>query len=206
MLGSLLFKGGFGSSSPQQYFAFQQLANGLHLAMHALTEDAHPLQSKLIFSQTNDTLEDNFLNVYEIYGLDLNAELAVLSACNTGYGTLVRGEGPASLAQAFAYAGCPSVVMSKWRADDAASSTLMIAFFNYLKEGMSKSAALQQAQADYLAAADPAHAHPYFWSNFSVIGSNKPLQTEPSNGWWWLLLLLPAMAFWLRKRIARPAA
>ena len=67
-------------------------------------------------------LEDNFLHVYELYNMKLPIDMAVLSACNTGFGKLETGEGFMSLGRAFAYAGCPSVVMSHWKVDDQATA------------------------------------------------------------------------------------
>ena len=83
--------------------------NIIHLAMHALIDHQNPMYSRLVFSQDpTDSLEDGYLNAYEIYDMDLSADLAVLSTCQTGYGKLEQGEGVMSLARAFAYAGCPS--------------------------------------------------------------------------------------------------
>ena len=106
----------------------------LHLAMHAIIDEENPLQSKLIFTQDQDTLEDGFLNAYELYNMRLTAEMAVLSACNTGFGKLVRGEGVLSLGRAFAYAGCPSIVMSLWPAQDKATADIMRYFYQGLFE------------------------------------------------------------------------
>lgn len=185
--------------------AFKHLAHRyqvLHLAMHAFLSDENAYQSKLVFAQVADSVEDNFLNVYEILGLNLSAELSVLSACHTGYGTLLQGEGPVSLAQAFAYAGCPSVVMSQWQADDQATSFLMKRFFMHLSEGLDKSKALQQAKLDYLAQADPAQLHPYYWANFVVVGSDKPL-AQNTFPWGWaagVILIVGACVYVLRRR------
>lgn len=77
-----------------------------------------------------------------LYNMEIPAELAVLSACETGYGKLERGEGIMSLARAFAYAGCLSIVMSHWLVDDRASAQLMDHFYRYLSEGLPKDEAL----------------------------------------------------------------
>lgn len=161
----------------------------LHLAMHALTDDEDPLYSKFLFTNTkNDSTEDNYLNAYELYNMELNADLAVLSACNTGYGKIERGEGAMSLARAFKYAGCPSVVMSLWQADDEATSTLMVDFFKNLKQSNTKSVSLRDAKLNYLKQADNITSHPYFWSNFVVLGDNTPVENGNDYKWlWWLL-------------------
>jgi CHAT domain-containing protein len=164
----------------------------LHLAMHALTDDEDPLYSKFLFTNTKgDSIEDNYLNAYELYNMELNADLAVLSACNTGYGKIEKGEGAMSLARAFKYAGCPSIVMSLWQADDEATSALMIDFFKNLKQSNTKSVSLRDAKLNYLKQADNITSQPYFWSNFVVLGDNTPIELGYNYNWvWWLLGLI----------------
>ena len=174
----------------------------IHLAMHALVDDRNPMYSKLIFSQEGDSLNDGFLNTYELYNMNLNAELAVLSACNTGSGKLVRGEGIMSLARGFAYAGCPSVVMSHWQVDDEATAQLMEYFYEGLSEGLSKSTALRQAQLKFLETAEPRQAHPFYWSSFVMIGEDTPVK-EDSNLWLYALgglVLLLVVGVYMRRR------
>ena len=179
----------------------------IHLAMHALADDQQPMNSQLVFSQhSTDSLEDNRLHAYELYDMKLSADLAVLSACETGYGKLEQGEGIMSLARAFAYAGCPSIVMSHWLVDDAASAELMDVFYNYLSDGMPKDEALQQAKLAYLASATAQRAHPFFWSNFVLVGDATPLANMANDGKWLyvgggvLMLLVVAGAFYFYKQ------
>ncbi|MCB0842082.1 MAG: CHAT domain-containing protein, partial [Bacteroidetes bacterium] len=139
----------------------------IHLAMHALVNDQEPLQSRLLFYQPqhdslsgeyrsaslenlNSSFEDSYLNVHEIYNLELNSQLAVLSACNTGVGVMHRGEGIFSLARAFMYAGVPSIITSLWKARDLPTQQIMAIFYKNLKAGMSKDEALRQAKLSYL--------------------------------------------------------
>lgn len=155
----------------------------LHLAMHAFVNDSVPLYSSLIFAQekpqknenpTHNTLgEDGQLFAYEIYNLSLRAELVVLSACQTGYGKQRQGEGIMSLAHAFRYAGCPNIVTSLWQADDQSTAKLMEHFYMYLKQGMPKDEALQQARVAYLK--EDNQAHPFFWASFVLLGDEKPV-------------------------------
>ncbi|MEL6846260.1 MAG: CHAT domain-containing protein, partial [Bacteroidota bacterium] len=159
----------------------------LHLAMHAFTHDETPNLSGLVFSPPSENAqsasEDGILHTYEIYDLKLNADLAVLSACNTGIGKLQKGEGVMSLARAFTYAGCPSLLMSLWQADDEATRKVMDGFFANLQDGLSKSTALKQAKLDFLANTD--RPHPHYWGAFVVIGQDQPVK---SNKYWpWLL-------------------
>jgi len=100
----------------------------VHLAMHGFVDKNNPTNSGLIFSRmsSQDTLaEDGYLYAHELYNMDINSKLAVLSACNTGYGKFTKGEGVMSLAHAFSYAGCPSIVMSHWNVDDESTAKLM---------------------------------------------------------------------------------
>jgi CHAT domain-containing protein/Tfp pilus assembly protein PilF len=157
----------------------------LHLAMHALIDDNNPMNSRLAFARdATDSLEDGYLNAYELYNMELSADLAVLSACETGFGSLKKGEGIMSLARAFAYAGCPSLVMSHWKVDDRSSSQLMNAFYGYLSQGLSKNEALRQAKLTFLKDADEQTAHPFYWGSFAVVGNIDPILEESNWRWW----------------------
>lgn len=147
----------------------------LHFAMHALINDEDPLASKLIFTLDNDTIEDGFLNTYEIYDLNLNADLAVLSACKTGVGKLSKGEGIMSLARGFLYAGVPGIVMTLWEVEDISSANIMADFYRNLKEGLSKDLALRNSKLTYLNTANQLQSHPYFWAAYVQIGDNSPV-------------------------------
>ncbi|HPS12163.1 MAG TPA: CHAT domain-containing tetratricopeptide repeat protein, partial [Prolixibacteraceae bacterium] len=148
----------------------------LHLAMHTIMNDSIPMFSKLVFTSSSDTMNDGYLNTQEIYNMKLNARLAVLSACNTGSGQMRAGEGVMSMARAFLYAGCPSIVMTLWEVEDKSSSRLMLNFYRYLFKGYTKPEALRKAKLDHLASADPLKAHPYFWMGYIVVGDPSPLK------------------------------
>jgi len=147
----------------------------LHLAMHTILNDKDPMFSKMVFSATTDTVEDGYLNTYEVYNLRLNCRMAVLSSCNTGSGLLNRGEGVMSLARGFIYAGCPSIVMTLWTVEDKSGVQLMTNFYKNLKQGKNKVKALQRAKISFLQQADPLKSHPYYWAGYVVIGNKKPL-------------------------------
>lgn len=177
----------------------------LHLAAHAIADDERPLRSGLAFSLEGDTLSDGFLHAYEIYKLALPAELAVISACNSGFGQLAEGEGAISLGRAFFHAGCRSIVVSQWLANDHSSAQLMAYFYDYLAQGFAKDEALRQAKLDYLDASDALTAHPYFWAGMTAVGDMRPIPASaPSyRKWLWLIGLagLLAIAFaWVRRR------
>ena len=154
----------------------------IHLATHAIVDDRNPLYSKLVFANDKSSREDGFLNTYELYNIRLNADLVVLSACNTGYGKLVRGEGIMSLARGFMYAGCPSIVMSLWPVDDLSTNRLMDHFYQNLASGFRKDEALRQAKIEYINEADNVKSNPFYWAGFVSIGSpdsvNLPSKTN----------------------------
>ncbi|MEM7368749.1 MAG: CHAT domain-containing tetratricopeptide repeat protein [Bacteroidota bacterium] len=176
----------------------------LHLAMHGFPNDQEPLLSSLLF-QSDSSRKGESLFAYELYTVSLAAELAVLSACHTGYGPVAKGEGIRSIARSFQYAGCPSVVMSLWEANGLVAKDLMPLFYGYLKAGHRKDVALQQAKIDFLDSAPTQLLHPQMWANFVLIGDPGPLSKETHNWWIWGLLLLLGcvLLFWVY-RILQP--
>jgi CHAT domain-containing protein len=189
--------------------SFKKLAGEshiIHLATHAFLDDDDPLQSKLVFSE--GTLEeDGFLNVYEIYNMDLNARMVVLSACNTGTGMIKSGEGIMSLARAFIYAGVPNIVMTLWTVSDRQSYKLMLGFYRHLISGRSTETALRKAKLDFLEEAEPEYQDPRYWAGFIFVGNPDSLLF--TNAYRWLVYILLAMAIGipgsmlLRKKIRR---
>ncbi len=160
----------------------------LHLAMHGAIDEKNPLNSGLIFSKS-DSSKDHFLSGYDLFAMQFKTGLAVLSACNTGNGELRRSEGVMSLARAFAYAGCPSTVMSLWSIPDESTSKVMLAFYKNLKNGEPKDIALQKAKLEYLANCPPQYSIPNEWGATVVIGNISPIDFR---AWWekpWFLML-----------------
>jgi CHAT domain-containing protein len=147
----------------------------LHLAMHTIIDDTNPMYSKMVFTQTNDSIEDGFLNTFELYNMNLNARMTVLSSCNSGSGILHRGEGVLSMARGFVYSGCPSIIMTLWSVEDNSGVKLMTSFYSYLLKGNNKSHSLKQSKIDFIKNADQLKSHPYFWSGYVVIGNKDAL-------------------------------
>jgi CHAT domain-containing protein len=166
--------------------------NVLHLAMHTILRDDNPLYSMLAFTNvdTGDTIEDNKLYAYEIYNMKLNAQMAVLSSCNSGFGKMQKGEGMMSLARGFIYAGCPSIIMTLWQVADKSSSELMTSFYKYLKRGKSKQEAMRLAKIDYLEEADDLTSNPYFWSGFVVLGDGSPIYQKSGFAYWMIVITI----------------
>jgi len=149
----------------------------IHLAMHGVLDSKHPILSSLVFSENDSDKEDNFLRAYEIAQMDLNADLVVLSACETGYGKFQQGEGVMSLAHSFAYAGASSVLMSLWKVNDLSTSQIMKNFYINIAKGWTKDRALRHAKLKYLKNKDNGNTvlHPAFWAAFVQTGDVAPL-------------------------------
>lgn len=185
--------------------SFKEKANEyglIHMATHAIVDDSDPEISRLVFNLAQDSLNDGYLHAYEIYNMELNAKLVTLSACNTGYGKIERGEGVMSLSWAFAYAGVPATVVSLWPASDKSTPELMKYFYQNLKEGQSKDVALNNARKQYLATAKGKARHPFYWGGFVLIGDNSPIEDDKPLLLWFSLGLISVLGviFLLRRR------
>lgn len=139
--------------------------------------------SSLAFTENRDSLEDNFLQAHEIAHLHLNADLVVLSACETGYGKFEQGEGVISLARSFMYAGTPSLVVSLWQVNDQSTSVIMNSFYQNIANGMQKDVALRQAKLEYLKIAKDIAGHPAFWSAFIQLGDTSSVKISQKGAY-----------------------
>ncbi|MCK9447353.1 MAG: CHAT domain-containing protein [Bacteroidales bacterium] len=178
-------------ASKQQFIHQAEHAHILHLSMHAIVDDENPLFSHLVFQPDSLDKASFELYTYELYGLRLNAAMAVLSACQTGVGKLREGEGVISLTRGFLYAGVPSIVMANWEVNDNAGAELMESFYTYLKKGYTRDKALQQAKIDYLESASMLKSHPFFWASYMLIGDNQVLDAKNTYGF--LLYFVPLL-------------
>jgi CHAT domain-containing protein/uncharacterized protein HemY len=143
----------------------------VHIATHGLLDTERPELSALIFSlvDENGQPQEGFLRAHEVYNLNLPAELVVLSACETGLGKQVRGEGLVGLTRGFMYAGAARVVVSLWAVSDRGTSELMARFYrNLLKDGERPAAALRAAQIELWRAGR--WQAPYYWAPFVLQG------------------------------------
>lgn len=143
--------------------------NYVHFATHGIIDENEPDLSSLILTQNRKSAEDGFLRATEIFNLDLYSDLVVLSACQTGLGKLIRGEGIVGLTRAFMYAGTPSILVSLWSVSDISTANLMGEFYkNLIKNKLSKTEALRKAQLTLMS--DEKYAHPFYWAPFVLIG------------------------------------
>ena len=143
----------------------------VHFATHGYLDSERPEFSALVLSLVNkDGLpQSGFLYAYEIYNMQLNSDVVVLSACETGLGKEIKGEGLVGLTRGFMYAGSPRVVVSLWSVNDRATADLMTRFYRkMLKENLRPAAALRAAQIEMLS--DRQWNEPYFWAAFALQG------------------------------------
>ncbi len=155
----------------------------LHLAMHGLLNIKEPTQTGLAFP-AGDSIA--LLNILEISQMELPAQLAVLSACNTASGVVFRGEGVMSLSRAFALAGCPALTANLWEVPSQETNAITANFLQHLKSGESKDDALRAAKLEYLNHAESERKHPFFWAGQVLIGNERPIRQ--SKNWVWYLL------------------
>ena len=163
--------------------------NVLHLAMHAVCEFESPIFSRLIFQGEGEDDNSRFCYASQIANMDIPADMVVLSACNTGSGQFIPGEGISSIARSFQYAGTKSSVYSLWKVPDVSTPDLMKNFYQYLKEGMDKPAALRKAKLSFIEqTSESAMIHPMYWAGFVVNGLPDPLELPGSDRHWYTVL------------------
>jgi CHAT domain-containing protein len=146
----------------------------VHFATHGVLNDEHPALSGIVLSLVDQAgrPQNGFLRLHDIYNLHLPAELVVLSACDTGLGKDVKGEGLVGLARGFMYAGAARVVASLWKVDDEATAVLMTHFYQQiLQNGKPPAAALREAQITIWK--QQRWSAPYYWAAFVLQGEWK---------------------------------
>lgn len=153
----------------------------LHLATHAVADSERPETTGVVLSGFGEdgSQHDQLVRLQDIYGLNLSADLVVLSACETAAGKELRGEGLLSLNNAFIQAGSRSVVSTLWRVDDEASQFFMSRFYESLSDGLTASESLKQAQQALRM--EPRFSSPFYWAAFTLHGDpNVRLQRSSS--------------------------
>jgi CHAT domain-containing protein len=140
----------------------------IHFSCHGFLDEDYPFRSSLVLSLGDGQGEDGFLQVREIYKLEMMPQLVVLSACHTGRGTLKRGEGVLGLPRVFFYAGAESILSSLWRVRDRQTAGFMNLFYRYLASGKSKAQSLQLAKIDFIESKK--YSNPFYWAPFVLNG------------------------------------
>jgi CHAT domain-containing protein len=140
----------------------------IHFATHGIVDFEHPELSGIVLSLVDKQgqPQDGHLRLHDIYNLNLPADLVVLSACQTGIGKQIKGEGLIALTRGFMYAGAQRVVASLWKVDDAATAELMAEFYKQMFTQKLKPAAALRAAQQTLSH----RRQPYFWAGFVLQG------------------------------------
>ncbi len=174
------------------FLARAATARILHLSSHGMVNGSDPNLSFVAFTQRGDSLEIEELLFYnDLSALELDCELAVLSACETSLGKLSRGETALSLASAFSAAGARSTLTTLWQVDDAATKELVVRFYEELAAGKDRTTALAAAQTAHRESAD--YAHPYYWSAMTLHGAGGPLALDVATPVWYLYVAVAAV-------------
>jgi len=166
-----LFPGGttfLGERASEERMKKEELSSYryLHFAAHGYFDGANPERSGIVLALGGS--DDGFLQAREISKFELRADLVTLSACQSGLGRVLDGEGVQGLSRAFFLAGARSVVVSLWNVNDAAASELMRRFYSGLKAGLPKDEALRAAKLALRK--EPRWRHPYYWAPFVLQG------------------------------------
>ena len=147
----------------------------LHVATHGTLNSANPLFSYLQLATDSSAVDDGMLEAREILDLNLRADLVVLSACETGRGEFISGEGVLGMGWAVLTAGTPTVVVSQWKVDSASTTQLMVAFHRTIAAASQrpgpipgKAEALRKAQLELIQI--PKYQHPFYWAGFEMLG------------------------------------
>jgi CHAT domain-containing protein len=146
----------------------------LHFATHGILDSVNPMYSHIVLSTDDKSPDDGLLEAWEIMKLELKADLAVLSACDTARGKTDAGEGVIGMSWAFFVAGCPTTVVSQWKIDSASTADLMIDFHKNLvrstqgRSGWRKAEALRAAMLNVMK--NSQYRDPYYWAGFVVVG------------------------------------
>jgi len=140
----------------------------VHLATHCIIDDKKPARSSIVLRLDQDPQEDGLLQMREIFGLKLNADLVALSACQTAFGPFIKGEGIEGLSRALFYAGASSLLLSLWPINDQATSQLMDRFYYHLKSHLPVEKALQKAKLELINSGPL--SHPFYWAGFVLSG------------------------------------
>ncbi|MES2848925.1 MAG: CHAT domain-containing protein, partial [Bacteroidota bacterium] len=185
----------------------------VHIGTHAEFNNEKPELSRLIFSKNTDSVAaNNSLFLYDIYNCNINTDLAILTACESGKPGYEDGEGMVSLAHAFNYAGSKSILTSLWQVDEQSASFITEKFIENLAAKMPAGEALQQAKLLYLQQADGRMKSPVYWAGIVLMGDAGTVMLAPNSSyakWLWItgiLAVLGGIVFWVKNGKRQNAA
>lgn len=174
----------------------------LHLATHGIDNIYRGDYSYLAFTKP-DAATEGRLFVEDLFQRTVDADLVVMSACESGVGRYQAGEGAISLGRGFIAAGAKSVLSTFWSVNDAKSVNFMLEFYQQLRAGFAKDAALLQVQRNYVSTATQEEAHPFYWAAYFPVGDMRPMAVGRTGARWWLLIAVGLMfiAWFSRSKI-----
>ena len=153
-------------------------------------------------------LSDEIVLLEEIYNLNIRTKHVILDACQTGLGENVGGEGIMSLSRALFYSGVESVVASQWNMNEKSNNKILQAYYHFLKEGKTKSYALNTAQRNYITDSELSQKSPYYWASLTLTGASDSVSLQGDNSIWYILIvgfLVIILLFFARKYVVKSA-
>ncbi len=175
----------------KNFIASLKNVNIAHLATHAIFNDELPLDSRI-------ELADTSLYIFEIFNLEHQLQLVVMSACQTATGKRRKGEGVVSLSRAFIQSGCSSVVASLWDVSDDKAGYLMHRFHDDMKQNhQKKNIALSESKRKFINESVNRNLHPYNWAGFILVGNTSPLQSPHNGHYFYYLLVILSIVYLL---------
>lgn len=195
------------NATKDKFIAVADKASVIHLATHAAVNFKEPENSYIAFYGQNSQDLSYKMFAHELYNLQLpHTQFVFLSACETGSGKLSQSEGALSLSRAFAFAGCPDIVTSLWKAEDKSTAYISEKFYDYVAKGYSYAYALQKAKTNLITEKSMSQFHsPVYWSHLVFIGD---VQQEKSFSWKWIFIVIIACAgiiiWYVRKKAVNP--
>jgi len=184
-------------ATEQNFKQASSSADIIHLALHNINDRNNPLNSQLIFNDASDQ-EDGALHLYELFSMEMNPQLVVLSACETGVSEWKKGEGPYHIGRGFLYHGNPAMILSLWKVRDKTASTIMQELYKKLYKGHNSVEALRMAKLNWLGTADELSAHPSNWAAFVGIGQ-VGLQSTSNYQYFLVLVVLGIIVIYIAR-------
>ena len=191
------------NATVDNFYKYSELADIIHLSLHGLVDEDDPGRSCIIF---DDRKENFVLSALDLYSHKINADLVILSACHTASGRIYSGEGVQGMSKAFLLSGARNILSSLWSASEVSSLEIMTSFLKNVRVDKSKDLALHKAKLAYLATVEPNLRHPFYWSNFILLGELEPKRSA-LNAFSIVLIILASalfLLFFLRFRKKSP--
>jgi CHAT domain-containing protein len=171
------------SATPRRFLDGIAGRTVVHVAAHALGNDADPDLSRLMLAADPDRHDTGVLFARDLYGRSFDSvQVVVLAACDTASGKLSRSEGPLSLARPFLAGGVPSVVATLWEIEDTSSAELLVRFHRAIASGHRPDEALRDAQIALIQGSDEALRDPRVWAAFEVVGGTAGTAASGKEG------------------------